>query len=125
MTSRGTGGSDVQAEVDLEEMFKRVLASQQPFFTGLLNQIAAMETRQHSIDQLTQSNHTTIQLLLAKEYGTELAELQDRMKLLEDARQTQVGVMVAVRWIPQVTMYLTLLVGAIMAYFTLSPPKQH
>lgn len=104
---------------DLEGMFDRVIASQQPFFQGMLTTMSGMDSRMAEMSKQLHANTNAVELMKAAEFDRKIGELNKRIESLEDVNLKRSGVVEAFEWAPKALGYLALIVGAIWGYFNL------
>lgn len=105
---RSTRRKPPSAHVDLEEMFQRILASQQPFFQGMLNQMSSIESRVAKIDGQTQANATQ----------ASVDALRDRIVVLEYDKTKLAGIRDLFVWAPRLISYAGIALILFMQYLS-------
>lgn len=104
------------SDIALEEMIKRVLESQHPFFTSLLNQMAAIEGRLQAQDSSIGELKQSIAVMTSAQFSLQLAKQDERIQQLEDEKNKRLGARELFEWIPKAAMWLAILVGIIVAW---------
>lgn len=107
-------------EVDIEKLLRTVLesalATQQPFFTSMLNQIARLESGDGKHEESIMILRDAINKMVNQEYHERIKTLELRVKQLEDAQVARTTLVKATEWFPRMFGYFMAAVIAIVAY---------
>lgn len=110
---------------DLESMFTRVIASQQPFFQGMLTQISGMDSRMAEMTKQLNANTRAVELVDAAEIQLKLRELEKRIDDLDTESLKRKGVIEMFEWAPKFLVWLAAIIGVIWMYFDLKAKGGH
>lgn len=103
-------------DVAIEAMFERLIKSQQPFFSSVMNQMNAIENRLIAQDTSIGEVKTAIAVMTSAQFATKLEALDKRLDAMEAENNKRKGMMVLVNMVPKLFIYLVILVGIIVAW---------
>jgi len=101
---------------EFEEALKHTIAAQQPFFVGMLNQIASIEARQGKQAESIQDVRDKLYLLINLELVEQIHDLKSRLEELERERHERKGLIKAFDWVPKVIQYSAFFVLLVLAW---------
>lgn len=110
-------------QIDIKEMMKEVVASQQPFFTALLNQIAATEARQTKMGETLMDVRDSVHLLVNQELHQRLHQHDQRIAAIEASEYKRSGIRLAVEAAPKYLGWLAALIIVILSANGYLPTK--
>lgn len=107
--------------VDVRELVADILenaiATQQPFHTALLNQIAGIESRQSKQAGDLMTVRDLVHMMVQQELKQRVDGLQNQVNTLLDERNQRIGVIKATEWVPKALGWLAFIIFAIVAYY--------
>lgn len=107
-------------EVDIEKLLRTVLesalATQQPFFTSMLNQIARLESGDGKHEESIMILRDAINKIINQEVHERLKVCESQIKQLQDAQVARTTLFKATEWVPRWIGYFVAAVVAAVAY---------
>ena len=106
----------VADKATMEGMLNRVLNNQQPFFKSVLNQMQAVEQRLHTVDTRVGEIGLALERIASAQLVTQIAELNNRIDILEKEQHKRQGMKELFDWAPKVIMVVGLILVASWGY---------